>query len=128
VTATGLQQTMAESPRGPDEPAMLPEEFSDLECLAKEWSLPSERGRYDKRLSSSMEEIEAFYRAIAPRAADALAYLDRLDLNDLPDEALNLMRMLYALSTVSFAVDCFKQQRIPDSGSAYLDVIEEPYP
>ena len=107
---------------------MLPDEFADLEPFAKTWSLPSEPERYEQRLASSMEEIQAFYDAIAPRALDALAYLDKFDLYDLPDDALNLMRMLYSLSTVSFAVDCFKQQRIPDAGSAYLDVIVEPYP
>jgi hypothetical protein len=108
--------------------AMLPDEFADLEPFAEAWSLPRERDRYDRRLSSSMAEIQAFYDAIAPRAKDALTYLDQLDLYDLPDKALNLLRMLYSLSTVSFAVDCFKQQRIPDSGSAYLDVVVEPVP
>jgi len=108
--------------------ALLPDEFADLEPFAANWSLPRERDRYDRRLASSMEELQAFYDAVTPRAKDALAYLDRLDLDDLPDTALNLMRLLYSLSTVSFAVDCFKQPRIPDSGAAYLDVVVEPVP
>lgn len=106
---------------------MLPDEFADLEPFA-DWALPTERQQYDKRLASSMDELTAFYNAIAPRAKDALAYLDQFDLDDLPEKALNLMRMLYSLSTVSFAVDCFKQPKMPDSGSAYLDVIVEPVP
>ena len=108
--------------------AMLPAEFADLEPFARTWSLPRERDRYERRLASSMAEMQAFYDAIVPRAKDALAYLDELDLNDLPEPALNLIRMLYSLSTISFAVDCFKQPHVPDSGSAYLDVVVEPGP
>ena len=107
---------------------MLPAEFADLEPFAKKWSGARERDRYDQRLASSMEELQEFYNAIYPRATAALAYLDQFDLNDLPDTALNLMRMLYSLSTISFAVDCFKQPKMPDSGSSSLDVISEPYP
>jgi len=107
---------------------MLPTDFADLEPFAPLWALPTERARYDRRLGSSMDEIQEFYDAFYPRANDALDYLDGFDLYDLPDDALNLLRMCYSLSTVSFAVDCFKQPRIPDSGSAYLDVIAEPFP
>jgi hypothetical protein len=107
---------------------MLPEEFSDLEPFAKEWSLPRERQRYDQRLASTMPELQAFYDAVFPRAKAAMDYLDQFDINDLPEKQLNLLRLLYSLSTVSFAVDCFKSPRIPDSGSAYLDVIVEPVP
>ena len=109
-------------------PVTLPAEFADLQRFAADWAKPTERQRYDQRLASSMEELQEFYDAIYPRATAALAYLDQLDLYDLPDEALNLMRMLYSLSTISFAVDCFKQPKMPDSGSSYLDVISEPYP
>ena len=43
--------------------AMLPEEFSDLEPFAAKWSLATERERYAARLSSSMDEMQAFYDA-----------------------------------------------------------------
>lgn len=107
---------------------MLPPEFADLEPFAATWSLPTERDRYDRRLASTMAELQAFYDAIFPRAIAVLDYLDPIPLDELPDEALNLLRMCYALSTISFAVDCFKQPRIPDSGSAYLDIVHEPVP
>ncbi len=108
--------------------SMLPTEFADLEPFAPTWALATERERYDQRLASTMDELQAFYDAIYPRANEILDHLDRFDLYDLTDEQLNLMRMCYSLSTISFAVDCFKQPRIPDSGSAYLDIVEEPVP
>jgi hypothetical protein len=106
----------------------LPPEFADLEPFAETWSLPTERDRYDRRLASTMDQLQQFYDAMYPRAKAVLHYLDQLPLDDLPDDAVHLLRMCYALSTISFAVDCFKQPRIPDSGSAYLDIVHEPVP
>ncbi len=107
---------------------MLPEGFADLEPFAKDWCLPREHDRYERRLASSMEELRAFYDAAAPRAEEGQAYLDQFDLDDLPARELNLLRLFYSLITVSLAVDVFKQPWIPDSGSTYLDVVIEPVP
>ena len=107
---------------------MLPVEFSDLEPFAPMWALATEHERYAQRLASTMEQMQAFYDATFPRAQDAMAYLDALDLNALPDEATNLLRLLYSLIVVSFAVECWKQPNVPDSGAAYLDLVLEPTP
>ncbi len=48
--------------------APLPPGFSDLEPFVADWCLDSEPERYAKRLSSTMDEIQAFYDAIFPRA------------------------------------------------------------
>ena len=47
----------------------------------------TESERYAKRLSSTMDELQAFYDAAFPRLEDAMAYLDRFDLNALPEDA-----------------------------------------
>lgn len=108
--------------------AMLPEQFADLEPYAKAWSLPREQDRYARRLSSTMDELQEFYNAAAARAEEGQTYLDQFDLDDLPEKELNLLRLFYSLITVSFAVDVFKQPRIPDSGKAYLEIVVEPVP
>ena len=51
---------------------LLPPEFSDLEPLVEDWCLDSEPERYAKRLGSTMDEIQAFYDAVMPRAEDAI--------------------------------------------------------
>jgi hypothetical protein len=107
---------------------MLPAEFADLEAFAPTWSLASESERYAQRLASTMEEMQAFYDATFPRAQDAMAYLDRFGLDALPADATNLLRLLYSLIVVSFAVECWKQPYVPDSGAAYLDLVVEPTP
>ena len=63
---------------------------------------------------------------IAARAEDAIAYLDTLELTSLPDEATRLLQLLYSMILVSYAVNVFKQNRIPDSGAAFFDMVAEP--
>ena len=108
--------------------ALLPPEFSDLEPFAKAWCLASEPERYAKRLASTMEEIQAFYEAVFPRAEDAIVYLERFPLNDLPENAHRLLQLLYSLILVSFPVEIWRQPYIPDTGTASFELKLEPGP
>jgi hypothetical protein len=105
---------------------ILPAEFAELEPLAAEWSLPTEHERYAKRLSSSMDELQALYDAAFPRLDDACAYLDRFDLDALPEDASRLLWLMYSLVNASFPVEVWRQPRVPDSGAAAVDLIVEP--
>ena len=107
---------------------MLPADFVDLEPFAAKWSLPTEHERYATRLSSSMDEMQAFYDACFPRAEAAIAYLDQFPLDELPDDATNLLHLLYSLVNVSFPVETWHQPNVPDSGAAYIDLVVEPTP
>ena len=103
----------------------LPTEFADLEPFAA-WSLATEAERYAKRLSSSMDELETFYDAAFPRLEAALAHLDALDFDALPEDATRLLWLCYSLVNVSFPVEVWRQPRVPDSGAASVDVVVEP--
>ena len=103
----------------------FPPEFEDLEPHAA-WALEFERERYAKRLSSTMDELQAFYDGAFPRLADAMAYLDALDLNALPEDARRLLWLCYSLVNASFPVEVWRQPRVPDSGAASMDVVVEP--
>lgn len=104
----------------------LPAPFADLEPWVADWARPTRRERYQTRLSKPIEELEAFYDAIAPRAEQAIAYLGELDLKDLPADATRLLQLLYSMILVSYAVNIFRQPRIPDSGSAFFETTQEP--
>ncbi|MYR06798.1 hypothetical protein GTV32_10995 [Gordonia sp. SID5947] len=106
---------------------VLPTEFEELEVFS-DWVLPTEGERYAKRLGSTMAEMQEFYDAITARAEEALSYCDKFELGELPDDVLNLMYLLYSLVTVSFAVECWSQPRVPDSGATWLDCVSEPVP
>jgi len=107
---------------------LLPSQFGDLERYAKKWCLATEGERYAERLSSSMVEMQAFYDAMLPRAEEAIAYCDQFALDDMPEDALNLLHLLYSVVTVSFPVEAWGQARIPDTGAAFLDLVIEPKP
>jgi len=105
--------------------ATFPAPFADLEPFAA-WALPTERERYARRLSSSMDDLQALYDAAFPRLEAILDYLDGFELRALPDDAARLLWLCYSLVNVSFPVEVWRQPRVPDSGAAALDVVVEP--
>ena len=108
--------------------SMLPPEFADLEPFAAKWCLGSERERFAERMSTSMADMQSFYDAIVPRAEEAMAYCDQFALDDLPEEVINLLHLLYSMIMVSYPAECWGQPQIPDTGSVYLDLVSEPAP
>ena len=112
----------------PEKPALLPDRFADLEPFAAHWVLPTERERYARRLASSMEQMQGFYDAAFARAGAAIEYLNQFELDDVPEQARNLLFLLYSLVMVSYPVEVWKQPHVPDAGAAYLDLVDEPVP
>ncbi|MGA2303625.1 MAG: hypothetical protein ABSH29_05420 [Acidimicrobiales bacterium] len=104
---------------------ILPTEFGDLEPFA-DWSLESEAERYAKRLSGTLDELQAFYDAAFPRLEDAMAYIDQFEFTALPQSATRLLWLCYSLVNASFPVEVWRQPRVPDSGAASLDMLIEP--
>ena len=108
--------------------ALLPAEFSDLERFAQDWCLDSEPERYAKRLASTMDEIQKFYDAVMPRAEEAIRYLEKFPLSDLPEDAFRLLKLLYSLILMSFPVEIWRQPNIPDTARAQFELKIEPVP
>ncbi|XVQ09402.1 hypothetical protein ACQP1W_43890 [Spirillospora sp. CA-255316] len=108
--------------------ALLPKEFAGLEPFAGKWCLPTEHERYGTRLASTMDEMQAFYDAVVPRAEEAMSYLEKLPYDSLPEDATNLLHLLYSMIEVSFPVEVWRQPRVPDSGSSTFDCVTEPAP
>ena len=104
----------------------LPAGFTDLEPLVADWALPTRAQRYEARLSKPYDELVKFYDAVTPKSEEAIAYLNGLDFNALPEDATRLLHLLYSMILVSYAVNVFKQNRVPDSGAAFFDMIVEP--
>ena len=51
-----------------------------------------------------------------------------LPLDGMPDDALNLLRMVYSFVIVSFPVELWGQQYPPDTRGTSFDRISEPLP
>jgi len=106
----------------------LPAPFAELEQFVDDWALATETERYTKRITTPMEDIQAFYDAIFPRGKEILDYLDSFSMEDLPEDVINLLRMMYSLVIVSIAVEAWKQPRIPDTGASEILCLVEPIP
>ena len=107
---------------------LLPGEFADLERFARTWSLATEKERYTRRLASSMREMQEFYDTFFPRLEEAIAYCDKFPLDDLPEEALRLLWLVYSLVMVSMSIEIFHQPKAVDSADAELHRVKEPVP
>jgi hypothetical protein len=107
---------------------MLPAEFSEFERYAPTWCLETETERYARRLAGSMAEMIEFHDAFLPRLEEAIKYCDTFDLDDLPDDALNLLYLVYSLIMVAMAVEVFQQPKATDAADAELERVKEPTP
>lgn len=107
---------------------MLPPDFAALEPFAVTWCLATEGERWETRMQSSMEELREFYEATLDRVPDAMAYCDRFPLHELPEDALNLLRLLYSFVIVSFPVELWHQQYPPDTVGTDFVRTSEPLP
>jgi hypothetical protein len=107
--------------------ATLPPAFADLERFA-DWCLPTEEERWARRMAASMEEMQAFYDAALPRVPDALAHCDQYPLDAMPEDAANLLRLVYAFIQVSFPVELWGQPYPPDTRGTDFVRLTEPLP
>ena len=108
--------------------ALLPSAFAELEGFAQIWCLPTEAERWNRRVASSMAEMQEFYDAFFPRLEEAIDYCDKFSLDDMPDDAVQLLHLIYSLIMVAMAVEIFAQPKPTDSADAVIDRIGEPAP
>ena len=106
-------------------PNTLPAQFADLEPFA-DWAIGTEKARYDKRIASTMDELQTFYDAAFGRMQEAADYLRGVSLDGISDEDKHLLWLYCSLVTVSFPVEVWRQPKVPDSGAASFDAIFEP--
>ncbi len=69
-----------------------------------------------------------FYDAFFPRLEEAIDYCDKFTLDDLPDDALNLLHMIYSLIMVAMAVEIMHQAVPTDAADAVMIRTDEPVP
>ena len=107
---------------------LLPSAFAELEGFAQTWCLATEAERWNQRIASSMAEIRQFYDAFFPRLEEAIDYCDKFTLDDMPEDVVHLLHLIYSLIMVSMSVDVWHQARVIDAGEAYFARHVEPVP
>jgi hypothetical protein len=101
-------------------PAMLPSAFAELEDYAQTWCLATETERWNARVNASMPQLRDFYDAFFPRLEEAIDYCDKFPLDEVPEDALNLLHMIYSLIMVAMAVEIMHQPAPVDAADAVM--------
>ena len=108
--------------------SLLPSAFAEFESYAQTWCLATETERWNARVSASMPELHDFYDAFFPRLEEAVEYCDKFPLDDLPDDVLRLLQLIYSLIMVAMAVEIMHQPAPVDSADAVMIRTAEPIP
>lgn len=106
----------------------LPSAFAELEYLTETWCLATENERWNQRLASTMPEMQQFYDAFFPRLEDAIEYCDKFPLDDLPEDAVNLLHLVYSLIMVAMSIEIMHQPAPVDAADAVMVRTGEPWP
>lgn len=109
-------------------PQLMPSAFAELEKFAGTWCLATETERWNARVGASMRELQEFYDAFFPRLEEAIEYCDKFALDGLPDDALNLLHLIYSLIMVAMAVEIMHQPAPVDAADAVMIRTGEPAP
>jgi hypothetical protein len=108
--------------------AMLPSGFAEFEPYAETWCLATETERWEQRMASTLAEMQQFYHAFFPRLEEAIEYCDKFSLDDIPEDALHLLHLIYSLIMVAMAVEIMHQPRPTDAADAVMVRVSEPVP
>ena len=85
---------------------LLPPEFEELEQLLAHWALESEHERRERRATSPIEELRAFYGLVGPRITDIARHLDTFPADrPLPEAERQLFRLGQMYMEVAWAVE-----------------------
>lgn len=103
----------------------LPAQFEAFEPFAA-WILETQDARYEKRLASTVEEMQALYDTMMPRLQEVIDYCNQYDIDDLPEPVRKLMFLTFSLIQASFVVEAWRQPNVPDAGAAVINCIREP--
>jgi hypothetical protein len=92
---------------------MLPDGFEALEPFQPYWGVPDTQTRRERRETSTMAEIMAFYDVILPLAPAAMKHLEDFALDAMPPAEARLFELVLALAHVSMATELHGAPRAP---------------
>jgi hypothetical protein len=87
--------------------SQLPPVFADLQTYVDDWGLPTEKERFEKRVSSDLDTVRVFNDALFARIDEIIAHLDKLPLDEIagrPADAA-LLNLALAYMETSHPVD-----------------------
>jgi len=93
----------------------IPAQFADLERFVDQWAIADETDRFDKRHTSTLEEVTEFYNAVNPRIGEISTYLDQFPIDALSADRNRLLHLAFMCVECFPAVELFKDVHIPQA-------------
>jgi hypothetical protein len=93
----------------------LPNGFDELRCFVEVWALSGSMERWQRRISSRMSDIRAFYDAMLPRMDEIMTLLAKKEVKDLTAQERNLFYLALAFMDVGPAVEIYGTPQLPDT-------------
>ena len=96
---------------------MIDSPNSDFQHLTKyidEWGLSTRDERLEKRLASTIDQLQAFYDAVAPSLQDIIEFLNQWPLSEIPADYQPLANTALMLCEVDNAVNKWKSSTLND--------------
>lgn len=93
---------------------LLPEQFADLAPYCSKWLVANSQERNALRITATMDEINAFYNSVLPRAPEILDHLRVLQLGALDSRNENLLKLMLAFAEIGPCVEWFGAPRVVD--------------
>lgn len=91
----------------------FPAQFADLEPLVMDWAWPTQQLRNDKRATTPLEELDAFYNTMLPRVCEIAAYIDGYPLDAMPDHVIKLLDLCRMLMEIAPSVEVMRSSDVP---------------
>lgn len=91
----------------------IPHAFDDLRGYFESWAKPSFRDRYRQRMSSSQDELKAFYAVLLPRMDAITECLNQFKPGQIPETMLPLYFLACSFMDVAPAVEIYDQPDVP---------------
>lgn len=92
----------------------LPKGFAALEGWLDDWVLVDSTARFEKRRTTPLAEIRAFYDGMLPHAEAALAWLAERQLGELDEAGERLLKLMLSLAEMGPAIEWYGSGSFPD--------------
>jgi hypothetical protein len=88
-------------------PGLLPTPFAVLEKWVPDWVLADSSARLEKRLTTPLPEIRAFYHGMLEQAEAALAFLAKRQLGELDAAEERLLKLMLSLAEIGTSIEWY---------------------
>jgi hypothetical protein len=84
---------------------MLPPRFAELAPFVADWALSTERDRFLRLHTVTIDVLRPFYEAMLARMDEVLDYLNQYDMDSLPADARTLFDLAMTFAETAHPID-----------------------